>query len=65
MRKIKNIPYYEIQWLPKKSSSSQDFSRSIRNNFAFQSFVFEGENKPFILENASSLTHEFLYDNLN
>ena len=27
--------------------------------------VFEGKNEPFILENASNLTHKFLYDNFN
>ena len=33
--------------------------------FAFQRLVFEEKNEPFILENASNLTHEILYDNFN
>ena len=33
------------------------------NIFAFQHLVFEGKNESPLLENASSLTHEFLYDN--
>ena len=35
------------------------------NTFAFQRLVFEGKNGIFILENASNLTHEFLYDIFN
>ena len=35
------------------------------NTFAFQRLVFEGKNEPFLLENASNLNHEFLYDNFN
>ena len=30
-----------------------------------QRFVFEEKNEPFLFENASNLTHEFLYDNFN
>ena len=32
--------------------------------FAFQRLVFEEGKEPFILENVSNLTHEFLYNNL-
>ena len=35
------------------------------NTFASQSLVFEGKTRQFFLENASNLTHEFLYDNFN
>ena len=31
--------------------------------FASECLVFEGKNKPLLLENASNLTHEFLYEN--
>ena len=34
------------------------------NTFPSQRLVFEGKNEPFLLENASNLTHEFLFDNL-
>ena len=35
-------------------------------NTYFSPPVFEGKiNEPFCLENASNLTHEFLYDNFN
>ena len=32
------------------------------NTFASQRLVFEENNEPFLLENASNLTNEFLYD---
>ena len=35
------------------------------NTFVSQPFVFEEKNEPFVLENASNLTHEFLYNNFN
>ena len=35
------------------------------NTFASQRLVFEEKNLPFLLENSSNLTHEFLYDNFN
>ena len=35
------------------------------NTFASHRLVFEEKNEPFILENASNLTHEGLYDNFN
>ena len=35
------------------------------NIFASQRFVFEKKNEPFLLEKASNLTLEFLYDNFN
>ena len=35
------------------------------NTFASQPLVFEEKNEPFILENASNLTHKFLYDNFS
>ena len=35
------------------------------NTFGSQRLVFKGKNKQFLLGNASNLTHEFLYDNLN
>ena len=35
------------------------------NTFAFERLVFEENNEPFLLENASNLTHECLYDNFN
>ena len=35
------------------------------NTFASQRPVFEGKNEPFLLENASNLTHEISYDNFN
>ena len=35
------------------------------NTFASQGLVFEEKNEPFLIENASYLTHEFLYDNFN
>ena len=31
------------------------------NTFVSQWFIFEEKNKPFLLEKASNLTHEFLY----
>ena len=37
----------------------------IFNTFASQRLVFEQNNEPFLLENASNLTNEFLYDNFN
>ena len=33
------------------------------NTFASQRFILEGKNEPFLLENASNLTHEFLQEN--
>ena len=27
--------------------------------------VFDGKNEPFLLENTSTLAHEFLHDNFN
>ena len=38
---------------------------SLFNTFASQRLVFEEKNEPFLYENASSLTHDFLYDNFN
>ena len=35
------------------------------NTFASQSNVFEEKKEPFLFENVSNLTHEFLYDNFN
>ena len=35
------------------------------NTFTFQRHVFEEKNELFLLESASNLTHEFLYDNFN
>ena len=35
------------------------------NTFASQRHVFDEKNEPFLLENASNLTHEFLYDKFN
>ena len=34
------------------------------NTFASQRLLFEDKNEQFLLENASNLTHDFLYDNL-
>ena len=34
------------------------------NTFTSQRLVSEEKNEPFLLENASNLTHEFLYNNL-
>ena len=39
------------------------FKVLIINTFASQRLVFEEKNTPFLLESASKLTHEFLYDN--
>ena len=35
------------------------------NTFASERLIFDGKIEPFLLENASNLTHEFLYDNFN
>ena len=40
------------------------FHQDIKITLLSQRFVFEGKTEPFLLENASNLTHEFLYDNL-
>ena len=41
------------------------YYKNIINTFASQYFAFEENNEPFLLENASNLTHEFLQDNFN
>ena len=35
------------------------------NTFASKRLVFEGKNESFRFENASNLTHDLLYNNLN
>ena len=45
--------------------SKYNFAHLTINTLASQCLVFEKENKPFFFENASNLTHEFLYDNFN
>ena len=35
------------------------------NSFASQHLVFEEKIEPFLLENGSNQTHDFLYDNFN
>ena len=42
-----------------------DMASRYITTFASQRRVFEGKNEAFLLENASNLTHEFLYENLN
>ena len=50
---ISNIVKYQI------------ISKFVISTFVSQRFIFDGKNGQFLLENASSLTHEFLYDNFN
>ena len=35
------------------------------NTFASQRLIFHEKNEPFLLENVSNLTYQFLYDNFN
>ena len=35
------------------------------NTFTSQRLVSEEKNEPFLLENASNMTHKLLYDNFN
>ena len=35
------------------------------NTFVSHDLVFEEKNEPFLFENASNLTHEFLFDALS
>ena len=41
------------------------YYKEYSNIFASQRLVFQENNEPFLLENASNLKHEFLYDNFN
>ena len=45
--------------------SIYDISPRALNTFASQSLIFDGKNESFLLENASNLTYEGLYDNFN
>ena len=45
--------------------SGSEVNQLLLKHFCFSVHRFEGKNEPFLVENASNLTHEFLYDNFN
>ena len=57
----------EIKWviLAPERSSHVYVALYYTKHFRFSGPRFWGKKEPFLFENASNLTHEFLYDNFN
>ena len=67
-RLIVNTRKTNVKYYRKLRETNSKYQEKLLLNiitFASQSHVLEEENEPFLLENISNFTHEFLYDIFN